>query len=135
MPEDEMTGWHHWLDGHEFAWTLGVGDRQGGLACCDSWGSKEPDMTEWLNWTELIQYLWASLVSQLVKMPPAVQETWVPSLDWEDPLEKGKAIHSSILAWRIPWTAQSMGVTKSRTQLSHFQFHFSQYLHQWTLGL
>ena len=50
------------------------------------------------------QYSWASLVAQLVKNSPAMQETWVPSLDWEDPLEKGKATHSSILAWRIPWT-------------------------------
>ena len=46
----------------------------------------------------------ASLVAQLVKNPPAVQETWVQSLGWEDPLEEGKATHSSILAWRIPWT-------------------------------
>ena len=51
-----------------------------------------------------LQYSWASLVAQLVKNPPAVQETWVQSLGWEDPLEKGKAVHSSILAWRIPWT-------------------------------
>ena len=51
--EDEMAGWHHWLDGHEFEWTLGVGDRQGGLMCCDSWSSKESDTTERLNWTEL----------------------------------------------------------------------------------
>ena len=50
--EDEMAGWHHWLDGHEFEWTLGVGDGQGGLACCDSWGHKESDTTERLNWTE-----------------------------------------------------------------------------------
>ena len=47
---------------------------------------------------------WASLVAQLVKNPPAVQKTWVPSLGWEAPLEKEKATHSSILAWRIPWT-------------------------------
>ena len=47
---------------------------------------------------------WASLVAQLVKNLPAMQETWVQSLGWEDPLEKGKATHSSILAWRIPWT-------------------------------
>ena len=45
----------------------------------------------------------ASLVAQMVKNPPAVQETWVRSLDWEDPLEKGMATHSSILAWRTPW--------------------------------
>ena len=51
--EDEMAGWHHWDDGHESEWTLGDGDEQEGLACCNSWGPKELDMTEWLNWTEL----------------------------------------------------------------------------------
>ena len=51
--EDDMAGWHHWLDGHAFGWTPGVGDGQGGLACCDSWGHKESDTTERLNWTEL----------------------------------------------------------------------------------
>ena len=50
--EDEMVGWHHWLDGHEFESTPGVGDGQGGLACCDSWGRKELEMTERLNWTD-----------------------------------------------------------------------------------
>ena len=54
MSEDEMAGWHHWLNGHESEWTPGVGDGQGGLACCDSWGNKESDMSERLNWTELI---------------------------------------------------------------------------------
>ena len=53
MTEDEMAGWHHWLDGCESEWTLGVGDGQGDLACCDSWGCKELDTTERLNWTEL----------------------------------------------------------------------------------
>ena len=51
-----------------------------------------------------LQYSWASLVAQSVKNPPAMPETWVQSLGWDDPLEKGKANHSSILAWRIPWT-------------------------------
>ena len=49
-----MAGWHHWLDGHEFEWTTGIGDGQGGLACCDSWGRKESDTTEWLIWSHLI---------------------------------------------------------------------------------
>ena len=49
--EDEMAGWHYQLDGHEFGWTPGVGDGQEGLACCDSWGRKESDVTEQLNWT------------------------------------------------------------------------------------
>ena len=52
----------------------------------------------------LLQYSWASLVAQLVKNPPAMEESWVQSLGWEHPLEKRKATHSSILAWRIPWT-------------------------------
>ena len=51
-----------------------------------------------------LQYSWASLVAQVVKNLPVMWETWVRSLGWEDPLEKGKATHSSILAWRIPWT-------------------------------
>ena len=50
--EDEVAGWHHWLNGRGFLWTLGVGDGQRGLACCGSWGHQESDMTEWLNWTE-----------------------------------------------------------------------------------
>ena len=50
--EDEMAGWHHWLDGRESEWTLGVGDGQRGMACCDSWDRKESGMTERLNWTE-----------------------------------------------------------------------------------
>ena len=51
--EDEMAGWHHWLDGRESGWTPGVGDGQGGLACCDSQGRNESDTTERLNWSEL----------------------------------------------------------------------------------
>ena len=51
--KNEMAGWHHWLDGPESGWTPGVGDGQGGLACCNSWGRKESDTTERLNWTEL----------------------------------------------------------------------------------
>ena len=55
-----------------------------------------------------LQYCWASLVAQLVKNLPAMWETWIRSLGWENPLEKGKATHSSILAWRIPWTVKSV---------------------------
>ena len=55
--EDEMAGWHHWLNGSESEWTPGVGDGQGGLACCESWGRKESDTTE-LNWTEFSDIQW-----------------------------------------------------------------------------
>ena len=57
MTEDEMAGWHHSIDGREFEWTPGVRDGQGGLECCDSWGCKESDMTDRLNWTELCVYV------------------------------------------------------------------------------
>ena len=67
-----------------------------------------------------LQYFWASLVAQLVKNPPAMQETWVQPLGWEDPLEKGMATRSRILAWRIPCIVH--GVAKSRTRLSDFHF-------------
>ena len=53
MTEDEMLGWHHQLNGHEFKQALGVGDGQGSLVCCSPWDRKESDTTEWLNWTEL----------------------------------------------------------------------------------
>ena len=78
-----------------------------------------------------LQCSWASLVAQVVKNPPAMRETWVQSLCWEGLLEGDMAPHSSILAWRIPWTeepgglrgawqAAVRGVTKSRTRLSDF---------------
>ena len=71
-----------------------------------------------------LQYSWASLVAQLVKNLPAMRETWVQSLGWEDSLGEGTASHSNILAWRIPmdrkaWRATVHGVTKSQTQLSN----------------
>ena len=50
MTEDEMVGWHHWLNGHEFEYALGVGIGKGSLACCSAWGHRESDTTEWLNW-------------------------------------------------------------------------------------
>ena len=100
--EDEMVGWHHWLNGHEFEQVPGVGDGQGSLVCCSPWGRKESDMTEQLNWTNEAEQ--ASLVTQSVKNLPAIRETGVWSLGWEDSLEEGMATHSSILAWRIAWT-------------------------------
>ena len=79
---------------------------------------------------EGIQFItvWASLVAQMVKDPPAMQETWIRSLSWEDPLEEGMATYSSILAWRMPmdrgaWWATVHGVTKSQTRLSNSAQH------------
>ena len=63
--EDEIAGWYHQLYGHEFRWTPGVGDGQGGLVCCNSWGCKESDMTERLNWTDWTDCLFSSVKEQL----------------------------------------------------------------------
>ena len=70
-----------------------------------------------------LQYSWAFQVAQMVKNPPAMWETWVQSLGWDNPLEEGMASHSSILAWRIPmdrgaWQATIHGIAESQTQLS-----------------
>ena len=63
-----------------------------------------------------LKSVWAPLVAQIIKNPPAMQETWVSSLGWEDPLEEGMATHSSILAWRIPWTEEPGGLRSIRSQ-------------------
>ena len=85
--EDEMVGWPHWLDGHEFEQAPGAGDGQGGLSCCSPWGHKESETTEQLSdWTSWLTD-WearASPVAQRVKNLPAMQETQVWSLGWED---------------------------------------------------
>ena len=67
--EDEMAGWHHWLNGRESGWTPGVGDGQGGLAFWDSWGRKDSDTTERLNWTELKQGEWVVCAQTLPEFP------------------------------------------------------------------
>ena len=73
-----------------------------------------------------LQYSWASLVAQLVKNPPAMWETWVRSLGWEDPLEKEMATHSSTLAWKMPWMQECGGLQSMGSQESNTteQLHF-----------
>ena len=133
--EDEMAGWHHQLDAHESEWTLGVGDGQGGLVCCDSWGRKELDTIEWLNWTEH----WGKTRKDMGRpkwlsgKEPACQCN-VQSLGQKDPLEKEMTTHSSILAWRIPWTEEpggySAGSQKIRHDWSHLAWvHMMLYIH------
>ena len=80
--EDEMDGWHHWLSGHEFGWTPGVGDLQGGLACCGSCSCKELDTTEWLNWTERCSPFANTLsLCHIYLIPKTVFFTWEFSVD------------------------------------------------------
>ena len=86
-----------------------------------SWPSILPD-TSILFLKKFYWSIVASLIAQLVKDPPAMQEIQVPSLGWEDPLEKEMETHSSILAWRTPWTVQFTGLQRIRL-LSDFHFH------------
>ena len=78
--EDETAGWHHSLDGRESEWTPGVGDGQGGLACCYSWGRKESDMTEQLKWTEL-NWMKAGKV-KLEEVIYMIEQTWCSQIPW-----------------------------------------------------
>ena len=78
-----MAGWHHWLDGRESEWTLGVGDGQGGLACCDSWGRKKSDTTEGLNWTDCCHLF--LILSASVRSIPFLSFI-EPFLAWNVPL-------------------------------------------------
>ena len=75
--EDEMAGWHHWLDGRESEWIPGVVVGQGGLACCNSWGHKESDMTEWLIWSDLKHACTTWLFSE----EPSILFSWTYSLE------------------------------------------------------
>ena len=124
-----MAGWHHWLHGCESEWTPGVGDGQGGLVCCDSWGCKESDTTEWLIWSDLIhihgegngttlQYsclenpmdggAWQAAVHGVVKSQTQLSDfTFIFHFH---ALKKEMATHSSILAWRIPETGEPGGL-------------------------
>ena len=108
-----MAGWHHWLDGLESQWIPGVGDGQGGLACCDSWGLEESDMTERLIWSDTELYIWTSKTAQWQRIHLSMQEmqeTQVWSLHQEDPLEKEVAPHFSIPAWKIPRTEEPIRI-------------------------
>ena len=86
MTEDEMFGWHHRLDGHRFGWTPGVGDGQGGLACCGSWGCKESDTTDRLNWTD---WILGGLSHILARTTGAIQ--LAPSVSSSERVETCKA--------------------------------------------
>ena len=129
-----LAGWHHWLDERESQWTPGVGDEQGGLACCDSWGRKESDTTERLIWSDLIWMYsclenpmdggaWWAAVHGVAKSRTRLSDFTFTFLFYA--LEKEMATHSSVLAWRIPgtvaWWASVCGLPstelQSRTQL------------------
>ena len=101
--EDEMAGWHHWLDGSEFEWSPGVGDGQGGLACCDSWGRKESDTTKRLNWTELMPKVYCSHIMKLSResrqFPKQVQK-------WLEDRERWLPVFKTVWGWH--WSEGSV---------------------------
>ena len=115
MTEDEMAGWHHWLDGCAFEWTLGDGDGQGGLACCNSWGRKELDMTERLNWTELNQSAKFGRI-QSIKNNDSNITCWVWKIIQSDTHflnEGGSKKASSSLQKNASYTCRSNRIRKS----------------------
>ena len=99
MTEDEIVGWYHWLDGHGFGWTLGVGDGQGGLVCCSPRGRKQSDTTEWLNWTEPASVTAAAAAKSLHLCPTL----WDP-IDGRPP---GSLVLRILQARTLEWVAIS----------------------------
>ena len=104
MTEDEVAGWHHRLDGREFEWTLGVGDGQGGLACCDSWGRKESDTTEQLNWTRLARFVYTGFSalnsmsgnkSVLLSSTGRARFTWEIFFSFQEERDEGQMMRSN----------------------------------------
>ena len=123
LTEDEMAGWYHWLDWCEFEWTLGVGDGQGGLACCDSWGHKESDTTERLNWTENMVEVMRIVVTSLKRSHagtailsasnPAVghhQPIPVPEIPGHSWASLGQSLMGSMFLYLGSWCAQVLFV-------------------------
>ena len=107
MTEDEMAGWHHRLNGREFEWTPGVGDGQGGLACCDSWACKESDMTEWL-----------STAQPMKKVKVLVVQLFLALCDPRDYRPPGSSVHGILQARILEWVAIpfSRGSSQPRDQ-------------------
>ena len=100
MTEDEMAGWHHWLDGRESEWTPGVGVGQGGLGCCDSWGRKESDTTERLNWTDVSLIVGMSFLRKFIFTFRA-QSLWQPFSELIAALSKSFALHQSNTSYQL----------------------------------
>ena len=101
--QDEIPGWHHRLYGHEFEWTPGVGDGQGGLVCCNSWGRKELDMTERLNWTEL------SPKSDLIHTAINPWNNFYITLVYFLSKSIFSILLSHVLLFAIPWNVAMLG--------------------------
>ena len=93
--EDEMVGWHHWLNGHEFEQASGDGEGQGSLVCCSPWGRKESDMSDWVNWTELN---WSGNYNSSIAM-------YLQKLKADLHLRKWDVSHSWYFLKRIPWNS------------------------------
>ena len=102
--EDEMAGWHHWHNGRESEWTPGVGDGQGGLACCGSWGCKESDTSEWLNWTIYELPCWLNGKESTCNAGDTGDGSSIPG--WGTSPGEGNGTHSSTFAWETPWIVE-----------------------------
>ena len=121
--EDEMAGWHHRLDGHAFGWILEVGDGQGGQACCDSWGRKESDTTERLNWTELNWYICSLPLESPSHLPPHS----TPLGCYRAPVQFSESYRTFPSAICFTYGNTSFCVSKFLTHLCSISQHFYYY--------
>ena len=118
ITEDEMVGYHHWFDGHEFEQAPVFGDGQGGLACCSPWGCKESDKIEWLNWAECIctQFTWWCMCAKSLQLCPTLSNPM-------DCSPSGSSVHGILQTRILEWVAMpsSIGSSQHRdqTQISY----------------
>ena len=120
--EDEMAGWHHWLNGRESEWTPEVGDGQGGLACCDSWGRKESDTTEWLIWSDL-NSKWDELFLSLWTVFLGSKSSYVSIFRFHLHVTSFSVFHSMSLLPHLLWSS-----LPSCLRLNVASFHSSLWL-------
>ena len=135
--EDEIAGWHHWLDGRESEWTPGVGDGQGGLACYDSWGRKESDTTERLIWSALIWCIYmgrspgegdgnplqySCLENPWTEEPGRLQSMGLQESDTTERLSTHMYMYISVCMYVLVWVIRCISYCKARSE--EFEKHF-----------
>ena len=125
-----MVGWHQWLNGHGFRWTLGVGDGQGGLACCRSWGHKESNTTEWLNWTVVLSGFFLVIPRHVLQFVAQVKLLGITNSIWCQWRTKSKVKDMLVIQVperRISWSSVWVALIRNLSMAEKSAFYYTKY--------